>query len=212
MQNVAVWELPFRIAKMNRNGMTKPSSTATSADSDDISAALDGDHDAYAKLVKRYQNDVSRWMWRFDRKKSALEELTQEVFLQAWMYLPKFKGKSAFRTWLFTIATRVGYRHWKQKAKDQIKGKELASRLAMDEEMSRMTPSEASEALYELLMALPPRDRLVLTLLYYEDMDTKEIARMTGWTRTMVKVQAHRARNKLRKYLQNAGYGGPDNG
>jgi DNA-directed RNA polymerase specialized sigma24 family protein len=42
--------------------------------------------------------------------------------------------------------------------------------------------------------------------MYFEEMDTKVIARMTGWTRSMVKVQAYRARNKLRKLLERGGY------
>jgi len=68
-------------------------------------------------------------------------------------------------------------------------------------------PSEAAEYLYGLLDRLPPEDRVVLTLLYFEELDTREIARHMGWSRTLVKVRAYRARQKLRTMLGEAGFG-----
>jgi RNA polymerase sigma-70 factor (ECF subfamily) len=56
------------------------------------------------------------------------------------------------------------------------------------------------------LAELPPRDRLVLTLLHLEELDTQAIAERLGWSRTLVKVQAFRARQKLRKLLEARGY------
>jgi RNA polymerase sigma-70 factor (ECF subfamily) len=173
----------------------------------DIAAALNGAQDAYSRLVKRYQDAVSKWMWRFTRDRVILEELVQDVFIEAWVSLSRFKGASAFKTWLFTIATRVGYRYWRKKAKDAVLTTEAADRLMIDDREKEINPSEAAEVLYGLFSGLPPRDRLVLTLMYFEEMDTKEIAHMTGWTRSMVKVQAYRARNKLRKLFERAGYG-----
>ena len=65
--------------------------------------------------------------------------------------------------------------------------------------------AEAAETLHNLLGQLPPRDRLVLTLLYLEELSVAQAAEQTGWSRTMVKVQAHRARKKLKKLLEAAG-------
>ena len=47
----------------------------------------------------------------------------------------------------------------------------------------------------------------MLTLMYFEDCSTREIADRTGWTLTVVKVRAHRARQKLKKLLEKAGLG-----
>ncbi len=68
-----------------------------------------------------------------------------------------------------------------------------------------MEPEEAAEILHSLLDRLPPRDRLVLMLRYVEDRSVEETAELTGWTQTMVKVQAWRARNKLKKLFEAAG-------
>jgi RNA polymerase sigma-70 factor (ECF subfamily) len=206
MDAVATWEMLMPFAETSAMNTGSESGVAE-IDLRDIAAALDGGQDAYGRLVKRHQNAVSKWMWRFTRDRVILEELVQEVFVEAWVSLSRFKGKSAFRTWLFTIATRVGYRYWRKKAKDVAITTEAAGLLMIDEGEKEITPPEAAEVLFGFLSRLPPRDRLVLTLMYFQEMDTKEIARMTGWTRSMVKVQAYRARNKLRKLLERAGYG-----
>jgi len=206
MDAVATWETLMSFSEAGAMNMGSDSGVAE-IDLRDIAVSLDGGQDAYGRVVKRHQDAVSKWMWRFTRDRVILEELVQDVFIEAWVSLSRFKGESAFRTWLFTIATRAGYRYWRKKAKDVALTTEAADRLMIDDGEKEITPSEAAEALYGLLSGLPPRDRLVLTLMYFEEMDTKEIARMTGWTRSMVKVQAYRARNKLRKLLERAGYG-----
>jgi RNA polymerase sigma-70 factor (ECF subfamily) len=62
--------------------------------------------------------------------------------------------------------------------------------------------AEAAAALvHGLLGELPPRDRLVLTLIYLEGCSVAQAAELSGWSQTMVKVQAHRARKKLKKLL-----------
>jgi len=206
MYAVATWETLMSFAVASTIKMTGSDSAVAEIDLRDIVTTLDGNQVAYERLVKRYQDSVSKWMWRFTRDRAILEELVQEVFVEAWMSLSRFKGKSGFKTWLFTIATRVGYRYWKKKAKDVAITIEVADQLMFDNGEKEITPSEAAEALYGLFSGLTPRNRLVLTLMYFEEMDTKEIAHLTGWTRSMVKVQAYRARNKLRKLLERAGY------
>ncbi len=206
MDAVATWENLMSFAEARTTKMDSDSRVAE-IDSLDITGAVDGGQDAYGRLMKRHQDAVAKWMWRFTRDRVILEELVQDVFIEAWASLSRFKGDSTFKTWLFTIATRVGYRYWRKKSKDIFKTTEVSDRLILDHTEKEVSPSEAAEALYGLFSELPPRDRLVLTLIYFEEMDVKEIARMTGWTRSMVKVQAYRARNKLRKLLERAGYG-----
>jgi len=209
MPLVATWELRFAYLQTSVPKTMADRSRTSRIDAQDIADSLNGRQDAFERLVKRHQNTVSKWMWRFTRNRTVVEELVQEVFVQAWTSLSRFKGESEFRTWLFTIANRTGYAFWKKKAKEQAIAKEAAEYFQLQRQAD-MAPSEAAQVLYDLLAELPPRDRLVLTLVYFEDMDTKTIARITGWSRTMVKVQAHRARTKLKKILERAGFGQPD--
>jgi RNA polymerase sigma-70 factor, ECF subfamily len=168
-------------------------------DRDDVRASLGGDHSAYARIVRRHQGRVTRHLYRFTRDAGELEELVQETFVQAYAGLGSFRGEAALESWLLTIATRAGYRFWKQRSR-------TAAMAASVEELEgvadRRVAEESGEALEKLLGQLPARDRLVLMLLYVEQKSVAEAAALSGWSKTMVKVQAFRARGKLRRILE----------
>jgi len=172
----------------------------------DVQGSLRGDGQAFARIVERHQPRIAARMWRFTRDHYHLEELVQEVFVEAYVNLRNFKGAGAFPHWLAAIATRVGYRFWKRQKRQASRTINLQDwdlpALARQE---RPDPRQAGEAIHALLGQLPPRDRLVLTLMYLEDLPLAKVAEQTGWSLTMVKVQAHRARKKLRALLEKNG-------
>jgi RNA polymerase sigma-70 factor (ECF subfamily) len=178
-----------------------------STDLHEISRCLEGDNDAYTRLVQRYQDLIAARMWRFTRDKQDHQELVQEVFVEAYVSLRKYRAEAPFEHWLSRIATYIGYRYWKIRSKNRaqlsIPVEELNELAAVEPE--DIDPSWAADTLHSLLEQLPPRDRLVLTLRYIEDRSIEETADLTGWTQSMVKVQAWRAKKKLRKLLQAAG-------
>lgn len=180
----------------------------TEEDQRDIRDSLAGDDNAYARLVERYEPQIFPQMWRFTRDRAVLDELVQDVFVEVYLNLRKFRGEAPFLYWVRRIATRVGYRHWKLQGRAR-KRHELLERNAgmVLPVVQEVTPSEAGEALYALLECLPPKDRLVLTMYYFEDCDTRAIAEHTGWNLTLVRVRIHRACKKLRTLLTGAGYG-----
>jgi len=184
-------------------------SHADDGDYQDIEQTRQGDPDAYQRLVERYQDHVARILWRFSRDRTVHEELVQDVFVEAYLSLKTYKGKAPFGHWLARIATRVGYRFWKEKARQkEAEPFSLAEwdEVATDDEaIDRMEAGQAAELLHRLLDQLRPRDRLVLSLRYLEGCDVAETARRTGWTKTMVKVQALRARDKLKKLVEHSG-------
>ncbi len=64
---------------------------------------------------------------------------------------------------------------------------------------------ESREVLQWALNQLTAEDRMVITLLYFEELSVKEIADLLGWSAINVKVRAHRSRNKLRKIISTLG-------
>jgi RNA polymerase sigma-70 factor (ECF subfamily) len=173
-------------------------------DADDamIAGCLAGDQASWSAMLRRYERDVARQMWRFSRDPLVCEELVQEVFVQVFRSLPRYRAEGTpFVHWLRTIATRVGYQFWKRQARRRphapLEGIDPAAR-----ESDAMDPSEAAELLHRLLAQLAPADRLVLTLHYLEDCDTREIAQRTGWNRAAVKMRLWRARAKLRNLIE----------
>ena len=173
----------------------------------DIQTSLQGDEEAYARLVRRYEARVAAQMRRFTRERQELEELVQDVFVEAYLSLGAFEGRAPFLHWLRKIDTRTGYRYWKRRDRERRMRTALIEHAPpVPADPESQTPSEAAEALHRLLELLCPRDRLVLSVYYFEECNTKEIAELTGWTRTLVKVRMYRARKKLKTFLEEASY------
>ncbi len=164
----------------------------------DILACLNGDEDSYVRLVRRYETQITKLMWRFSRDPAVCEELVQDVFVEAYYSLKSYRGKAPLIHWLRKIGVRVGYRYWKEQAKT----KSVVSLQDFDaieaKQADAVDPAEAAEILHALLARLPAADRLVLTLMYFEQYSTKDIAKRMGWTRARVKMRAHRARKKIK--------------
>jgi RNA polymerase sigma-70 factor (ECF subfamily) len=184
-------------------------SQTAEVDLEDVRGSRRGDPQAYRRLVERHQKHVARIMWRFSRNTQLHEELVQDVFVEAYLSLNGYRGDSPFAHWLARIATRVGYRYWKRQSRlenNRTFSLEQWPRVATQAESLR-DAGEAGVLVHNLLAALPPRDRLVLTLRYLEGCSVAETAQRTGWTGTLVKVQTLRARKKLKKLLESANRG-----
>lgn len=167
---------------------------------DDIAASLKGDGEAYRRLIVKHQHLIAGQMRRFSRDPVVLEELVQEVFVEAYLSLKSFRGNAPFLHWLRRLATRTGYRYWKLQTRRHARETTLPDDLPkLPAEPGTLTCSEAGEMLFHLLAQLNPEDRLVLTLFYFDDCETQEIANQTGWSRATVKVRLHRARNRLKE-------------
>jgi RNA polymerase sigma-70 factor (ECF subfamily) len=180
--------------------------TGTNEDWPDIRCTLGGDGEAYARLVRKYQGAIAAQMWRFCRQRSACEELTHEVFVEAYLSLRRYRGDAPLVHWLRRIATRVGYRYYQRQANQRNENTiglqewdQVNAPAEMKNNLETIEAAEAAATVHALLAKLSPRDRLVLTLIYLEDCSVAEAAEMIGWSQTMVKVQAHRARKKLKK-------------
>lgn len=165
----------------------------------DVEAVLNGDEDAYRRLVDRHSPAVARQMRNFSRDPLVHEELAQDVFVEAYLSLGKFRGDAPFRHWLARIATLTGYKYWKRR--DRGKGDVSLSEAQdlIEAKPEGKDPTAVAELLYDLLSTLPAEDRLILTLMYLEHCGQEEIAERIGGTRVMVAVKIYRAKQKLKK-------------
>lgn len=177
-----------------------------SIDIEDVYLSKNGNHEAYRRLVEKYEQAIAKTMWRFSRDELTHEELVQDVFVEAYLSLRTYKEQAPFLHWLRKIATRVGYRYWKQQAREH--GKKNFTLQEWDEVLSespeKIDSEQAGKILHNLLETLPPRDRLVLTLRFVEGLSVEQAAYRTGWSKSMVKVQTIRAKRKLKKMFPNA--------
>lgn len=170
-------------------------------DQSDVEQARSGDENAYARLIQRYENRIMTQMWRFARNRTIAEELVQDVFVEAYASLRTYRGDAPFLHWLGRIASRVGYRYLKKRAKARkhvpLEEWDQATDARMQERESR-----AAAWVHDLLSRLDPEEQLILTLHYFEDRSMQEIAEQMNWNRDTVKMRAYRARQKIKEMIE----------
>lgn len=208
IQGVQTLSIPWTLFAQISNSLKTQEKTAHQnccSEIEDIQRSKNGDPDAFQRLVEQYQKHVSKLLWRFTRDLNTHEELVQECFVQVYTSLPKYTSIAPFEHWISRIATRVGYRFWKQNNRFTHASLENMHWEPVDQNQTEsMEPQQAAELVHNLLAKLPPRDRLVLTLRYLEQCSVQETARRTGLSESLVKVQTHRAKQKLKKLLKNS--------
>lgn len=168
----------------------------------DVEAVLEGDEEAYERIVERHNVAIQKQMRNFSRDPGLVEELTQDVFVEAYLGLGKFRGEAPFRHWLARIATLTGYKFWKKKDKNKrlVSLSETMEPVAREPDRDKAGDPEAAAALlFDLLATLSSDDRMVMTLMYLEHLGQDDIAERMGWTRVMVAVRIYRAKQRLKK-------------
>ena len=158
-----------------------------------IAACRRGDSEAFGELVARHQQRVFRLAGRFFRRREEVEDVAQETFLQAWRKLDTYRAKAPFEHWLTRVCLNCCYGRFRKRRDDNLP-------LEYDVPVTAGDPTARLEV-EELLGHLSGEDRFLLLLLHGEGWSVAEIAKRLGWSRTNVKVRAHRARKKLRGLL-----------
>lgn len=180
------------------------------ADAELIRAVLGGETESFEPLVKRYSPRVFAMARRYARQESEAEDIAQEVWAKAFHKLAGYRGEAPFEHWLMRIATHVCYDYLRAQQRRRERTFTEMSRLERDwlegfvvDPDGADERAEAARALVRRLLGmLSPSARLVLTLLEIEGRSVKEISALTGWSASLVKVRAFRARAQMRKCLQ----------
>ncbi len=197
----AIWVLSQAIQATSR--VDSQAASVVAIDSADIGATLQGSGDAYARLVNRYQQEIASQVWKYAQRPEVMEELVHDVFVEAYLSLRTFRGDAPFLHWLRKIAVRVGYRYWKSEARRRAQMPvPTTAAAATPTEAGQHEAADAAAQLYAVLERLSPRDRAVITLIHLEERSVAETANLLDWSQAMVKVQAFRARRKLKKLLE----------
>jgi RNA polymerase sigma-70 factor (ECF subfamily) len=175
--------------------------------------AQQGDESAFAEIVRRYSPRVFSVASRFFRQRSLVEEAAQEVFLKAYTQLGSFEGRGSIEGWLTRIATNTCLNMLRSaKRRPEF----TVSDLSDDEQnwLEQQTGSDGSEQpsvensvvatdlADRLLSVLSPEDQQALLMIDGEDASVREVAEVTGWSESKVKVRAFRARRKVREAME----------
>jgi RNA polymerase sigma-70 factor (ECF subfamily) len=170
-----------------------------------VEATLAGDDGAFAELTSRHKSRVFGIAARFAGNAAELEDICQEVFVQVYFKLRQYRRDSPFEHWVLRITTHKCYDYLRKRRRS---GTLLSVEAMLESGHEPSAPEPAAphpdlERLHAALAKLPPKERLVITLLELEDRSVREIADFTGWSEGNVKVRAFRARTALRKLMEN---------
>jgi RNA polymerase sigma-70 factor (ECF subfamily) len=139
------------------------------------------------------------------------EDLAQIVFVKVFQKIEQFHGDAPFPHWVSRIAVNTCLNELRaEKARPELRWADLGEDQAealqhiLDRADGPTADTQAAtrDLADRLLETLPPRDRLILTLLDLEERTVAEVSEMTGSPEAVVKVRAFRARRKLRKELE----------
>ena len=162
-----------------------------------ISAAADGDLNAFEHLYRRYAPRIFGLCLRLTGSREAAEDCTQEAFIDAWRALFKFEGRSSFSTWLHSIAIRaVLSRRRGLRAKFEVA--EPRGGLPEQPDMAGNAPPLDLE---RAIGALPEAARHVLVLVGIYGYSHAEAAAHLKIAEGTCKAQLHRARQLLSQAL-----------
>ncbi len=174
---------------------------------------LKGDTEELARaLVRNYKNFVYLTAFRFVRDYDDAEDITQEVFIKAISKINSFDFRSSLRTWLYRITVNI--------AKNFLRKKRLVSWFRIDsyfgdderfdlperESENKLENKEIEELFLNAVASLPPKQREVFSLRYFDDLSYEEISKMTGITQGGLKANYFHAVRKIaetmKKYLE----------
>lgn len=151
-------------------------------------------------LYERYADKVYRRCISFVKEASIAEDLTHDIFIKVYLNLGRFKQKSKFSTWLYSITYNFCVDYVRKKQKDNVvdmedKEGEIAGR---DIDTADDLDHIALDRLTELLEQLKSEDKLILLMKYRDDMSIKDIQVAFDISESAVKMRIKRAKEKLK--------------
>lgn len=179
-------------------------------DKEIIDQILKGDRNLYREIVNRYQTMVFRICIGFLHNKDDADDLTQDVFIQAYTSLSGFKGNSSFSTWLYRIAVNACLNRKRQAVRkmvrldDSLPGEKKDMGISVpvfDQPDNQLIHKEQKEIFQKALNGLKENQHIAFVLSKYDDLSQKEIASVMNISEGSVEALLHRAKVSLRESL-----------
>ena len=181
-----------------------------------IADFLGGSEPAFEQLVRRYENPLLGFLFRYLRDMQEAEEVFQEAFIRVYTKAGRFDASRKFKTWLYTIALNLARTSLKRRrtspllAREEQTGGEQDKIVLEGEAPQQYSPEssqqrrEIGELVKEAVTSLPMRQQEVFVLFQYQDLSYAEIASVLGRPLGTVKSQMHYAVLALREKLKEA--------
>lgn len=166
-----------------------------------INQVLEGKINAFSYLVDMHKDKAYNLAFRICGNREEAEEIAQDAFMKAYRSLKGFKKKSSFATWLYRIVYNTAISLVRTRKNIVLSVEEFPADAVDFLGFSNSEEEAADEYSNSLinfaLRKIPEEERGLITLYYYNELDTAEISKITGISRTNIKVKLFRARKKM---------------
>lgn len=192
--------------------MQKTTEESKQEDLKNIELAINGDQEAYAKIMRKYKLSIQNLIYKMVYDKKEVEDLIQEAFIKAFTSLQNYNKQYAFSTWLFRIAINntIDYLRKKRVSTFSIddegedKNEEITyeipdSTFLADRDLIN---EQKEKVINEAIASLPEKYRMIIELRHLDDLSYEEISERLQIPIGTVKANLFRARELLNKYLR----------
>lgn len=168
---------------------------------------LDGDDDGIVKLIATYKDGLLFYLNGFTHSLEDAEELTEDTFVKLAIEKPRYNGKAAFKTWLYTIARNLTIdRLRKEQAWRWVPLGNAEDVIDREDAAAVLLRTERDRRVHAAMKTLTPEQQQVLWLVYFEDFSSAEIGMILGKKAAAVDSLAYRARKALKEELERSGF------
>jgi len=172
-----------------------------------IEEARGGSAEAFARLVELHQVRIRAYIGRYVRPRDVVDDLAQDVFVDAFRRLHTYRGEVGLASWLYGFARNAVLEHLRSEARRRARERRsMDDRLAawrLDQAEREPAPDpRALEALRGCLDRLPPASADLVQDFYYRSRTSADIARHRAWKESRVRMTLLRIRSVLRDCLQ----------
>ena len=168
------------------------------SDAELVNAVLNGNKEAFAVLVKRYERPVRAVALDALGNYHSAADASQDAFVKAYEELPRLRKRHAFGPWLMKIASRCAL----DSVRRRPKGTHLETKVAEAIEKPNGQLDEAKQRLLAAVVRLPKAERQVIMLRYFSGHSVKDVADVAGRSVGTVTKQLSRAHKRLRNILE----------
>lgn len=167
-----------------------------------VEQARSGDREAFAELVRRHREALYAFAARLTRDADRALDVTQEAFLKAFANLGRYRGESAFRTWLFAIALNAVRSAARRRSRDEVDLDRAGAIADANPGPDRSVgDAEEVERVAGFLARLPPKQRAAVALRVYGELSFREIGDVLGCAEGAARVNYHHGIKKLREMM-----------
>ncbi|RZK23114.1 MAG: RNA polymerase sigma factor [Hymenobacter sp.] len=181
------------------------------ADAELVAQLQQGSEAAFRTLVERYQQRVYSTAFSLLRSAEEAEDVAQEVFVEVYQTVARFRGDTALSTWLYRLATSRALQH-RRRASAKKRFAYFTSLLGFHNQVLHEPPDhahplallEGAQQLHVLLDhigRLPSQQQVAFTLRHEQDLSYEQIAAVLDTTVSAVESLLFRARQTLRRHL-----------